>query len=163
MIYNIKLKYNTRFFKLRNAAYYMRLQPFRRYQRPIYKIVVVNKNNRIVYTLGYYNPFKINFRTTYRAKTKVDFVAKIISLDRRNTIAWLCLGVIPSTFLCYILNDMGLFKTQLLTDKSKYLDTNFNYLRFEAYKLMPFFFDELKFNTINNNRCYNNHNYTNYK
>lgn len=134
-----KLKYNTRFLKC-HTFYYMRLQAYRRYQKPIYKIVVVNQNNRIVYTLGYYNPFKLNFRTTYRSIPKPLFTAKVISLDRHNTLLWLKNGVIPSLFLSFILNDMGLLKTQ---SSSSFLFSEFNSFRHESLKLLPFLFENL--------------------
>jgi len=117
----------------------MRLQAYRRYQKPIYKIVVVNQNNRIVYTLGYYNPFKLNFRTTYRSIPKPIFTAKIISIDRHNTLLWLKNGVIPSLFLSSILNDMGLLKTQ----SSIKPFSEFTSFRSESLKLLPFLFENL--------------------
>jgi ribosomal protein S16 len=118
----------------------MRLQAYRRYQKPIYKIVVVNQNNRIVYTLGYYNHFKLIFLTTYRSIPKPLFTAKVISLDRHNTLLWLKNGVIPSLFLSFILNDMGLLKTQ---SSSSFLFPEFNSFRHESLKLLPFLFENL--------------------
>lgn len=135
------MKYNSKFLKS-HTFYRMRLQVFRRYNKPIYKIVVVNSRNRIVYTLGYYNPFKINFRSTYKILSKADFTAKIISIDRKNTIIWLNHGVIPSLFLSYILNDMGLLKTHLSFDSDS-SHVSFQNFRSEIHQFLPFLFQNL--------------------
>jgi ribosomal protein S16 len=91
----------------------MRLQVYRRYQKPIYKIVVTNQNNRIVSTLGYYNPFKLHFRSSYKTLFHSEFTAKVVAIDRQSTLSWLRRGVIPTASLSCLLYDMGLLKTHL--------------------------------------------------
>ena len=108
----LRKKYNTRFL-VPHTFYFMRLQAYRRYQKPIYKIVVTNQNNRVISTLGYYNPFKIRFRSTYRTFLRPDFSAKVIAIDRQQTLFWLRRGIVPSVSLSCLLNDMGLLKTHL--------------------------------------------------
>jgi ribosomal protein S16 len=135
-----KIKYNTKFLKS-HTFYFMRLQVYRRYQKPIYKIVVVNQNNRIVHTLGYYNPFKINFRTSYRTISQSSFMGKVISIDRYTTMSWLRKGVIPSLFLSFILNDMGLLKTHS-SDSSRF-SNDFIDFKTEVYKLLPIIIEKL--------------------
>jgi ribosomal protein S16 len=105
-------KYSTRFFTP-HTFYFMRFQVYRRFQKPIYKIVVTNKNNRVVSTLGYYNPFKIRFRSNYRELLQPEFSAKLLVIDRQQTLIWLCRGVVPTRSLSCLLNNMGLLKTQL--------------------------------------------------
>lgn len=135
----VKYKYNTHFLDA-YCLYTIRLQVYRRYQKPIYKIVVTNPNNRIVKTLGYYNPFKIKFRKTYKSLPQPIFFGKVIALDRLNTLIWLRKGVIPSSpFLFYLLYDMGLLKTQL----SSSVDLNFLEFRKRSRKLLPILLDEL--------------------
>lgn len=135
----MKYKYNTNFLDA-YCLYSMRLQVYRRYQRPIYKIVVTNPNNRIVKTLGYYNPFKIKFRKTYKSLPQPMFFGKVIALDRLNTIIWLRKGVIPSSpFLYYLLYDMGLLKTQ----SSLSVDSKFFIFQKRIHKLLPILLDEL--------------------
>jgi hypothetical protein len=48
--------------------------------------------------------------------------------------------VIPSLFLSFILNDMGLLKTQ---SSSSFLFPEFNSFRHESLKLLPFLFENL--------------------
>ena len=134
-----KYKYNTNFLDS-YCLYSMRLQVYRRYQKPIYKIVITNSNNRIVKTLGYYNPFKIKFRTTYKSLPQPMFFGKVIALDRLNTLIWLRKGVIISSpFLCFLLYDMGLIKTQ----SSSSIDSNFLNFRKRIHKFLPILIDEL--------------------
>jgi ribosomal protein S16 len=116
----------------------MRLQTYRRYQKPIYKIVVTNQNNRIVATLGYYNPFKIKFKTTYKNFPPILFVGKVIAIDRASTLLWLRKGVVPSIFLSFLLHDMGLLKTQ-----SSSFDSDFRFFKFRMNKLLPILWGEL--------------------
>lgn len=135
----VKYKYNTHFLDA-YCLYSIRLQVYRRYQKPIYKIVVTNPNNRIVKTLGYYNPFKIKFRKTYKSLPQPIFFGKVIALDRLNTLIWLRKGVIPSSpFLFYLLYDMGLLKTQL----SSSVDLNLLEFRKHIRKLLPILLDDL--------------------
>jgi ribosomal protein S16 len=117
----------------------MRLELLPRYQHPMYKIVVTNSNNRIVATLGYYNPFKIKFNTTYRDVQTSLFTGKVVAIDRFNTIVWLRKGIVPSSiFLCFLLYDMGLLKTQ-----SSSLDAKLAYHKWRSRKRLPFFFEKL--------------------
>lgn len=121
------------------AIYKIRLQAYRRYQKPLYKIVVTNSNNRIVSTLGYYNPFKIKFRQTYKDLQHSNFSAKVVAINRLHTLSWLRYGVIPSSaFLYFLLDDMGLLKTQSSLSFSKF--SNFNT---KMYRFSPFFIDDL--------------------
>lgn len=132
------MKYNTKFFDA-YCLYSMRLQTYRRYQKPIYKIVIVNHNNRIVKTLGYYNPFKIKFRATYKELPFPLFAGKVIALDRFSTLSWLRKGVVPSSiFLCFLLHDMGLIKTQ-----SSSLDLKFLIFKKSGRRYFPLLLDEL--------------------
>ncbi len=132
------ISYNSKFIKSR-AIYKIRLQVYRRYQKPLYKIVVTNPKNRIVSTLGYYNPFKIKLRQTYKDLQYSNLTAKIVAINRVNTLAWLRHGVIPSsTFLYFLLYDMGLLKTQSSLKSSKFV--NFNN---RMYRFSPFLIDEL--------------------
>jgi ribosomal protein S16 len=105
-----------------HTFYFLRLQAYRRYQKPIYKIVVTNQNNRIISTVGYYNPFKISFRSTYRTLLRADFSAKVIAIDRQQILFWLRRGIIPSVTLSCLLNDMGLLKTHLSQQSFKFKD-----------------------------------------
>lgn len=130
-------KYNTRFLNS-HTFYFMRLQPYRRYQKPIYKIVVTNQNNRIVSTLGYYNPFKIKFRITYKKLSQPLFAGKVIAIDRTDTLLWLRKGVIPSIFLSFLLRDMGLLKTQ-----SSSVSNELQILKKQVNKILPILSDEL--------------------
>jgi len=114
----------------------MRLQPYRRYQKPIYKIVVTNQNNRIVSTLGYYNPFKIRFRITYKKLPQPLFAGKVIAIDRTNTLLWLRKGVIPSIFLSFLLHDMGLLKTQ-----SSSISNELQIFKKQISKILPILMD----------------------
>jgi ribosomal protein S16 len=116
----------------------MRLQAYRRYQKPIYKIVVTNQNNRIVSTLGYYNPFKIDFRSTYRTLFRADFSAKIVAIDRQRTLFWLRRGVVPTAPLSCLLHDMGLLKTHLSGRSFK-----FEQFKFKVNKCLPLLLGEL--------------------
>jgi ribosomal protein S16 len=135
-----KIKCSTRYLKARNF-YHLRFKVYRRYQKPIFKIVVVKPNNRIVYTLGYFNPFKINFRESYRDVSQPLFTAKTVFIDREKTIAWLRMGLIPSIPLCYLLNDVGLLKTRS-SNPSKIVD-EFDSFRVDTYKLLSTFSDIL--------------------
>jgi ribosomal protein S16 len=129
---------NFKFVKSR-SIYKIRLQAYRRYQKPLYKIVITNSNNRIVATLGYYNPFKIKFRQTYKNLQHSNFTAKVVAINRLNTISWLRQGVVPSSaFLYFLLDDMGLLKTQSSVVFHKFV--NFNT---RAHRLSTFFVDEL--------------------
>jgi ribosomal protein S16 len=130
-------KYNTRFLNS-HTFYFMRLQPYRRYQKPIYKIVVTNQNNRIVSTLGYYNPFKIKFRISYKKLPQPLFAGKVIAIDRINTLLWLRKGVIPSIFLSFLLHDMGLLKTQ-----SSSVSNELQIFKKQINKILPILMDEL--------------------
>jgi ribosomal protein S16 len=132
-----KKRYNTRFLT-QHTFYFLRLQAYRRYQRPIYKIVVTNQNNRIVSTLGYYNPFKINFRSSYRTLFRSDLVAKIIALDRQATLFWLRRGVVPTAPLSCLLHDMGLLKTHSSKRSAK-----FEHFKFRINKCLPLLMGEL--------------------
>lgn len=130
-------KYNTRFLTP-HTFYFMRLQAYRRYQRPIYKIVVTNHNNRIVSTLGYYNPFKISFRSSYRTLFRADFTAKVVAVDRRLTLSWLRRGVVPTVPLFCLLHDMGLLKTHLSGQSFKLA-----HFKFRVNKCLPLLMGEL--------------------
>jgi len=130
-------KYNTRFLTP-HTFYFMRLQAYRRYQKPIYKIVVTNQTNRIIATLGYYNPFKISFRSTYRTLLRPNFSAKVIAIDRRQTLFWLRRGIVPSVPLSCLLNDMGLLKTHLSERSFK-----FENFKFRINKYLPILLGEL--------------------
>lgn len=138
-----KVRCSTKYLKARNF-YHLRFKVYRRYQKPIYKIVVVKPNNRIVYTLGYFNPFKINFRESYRDVSQPLFTAKTIFVDREKTVAWLRAGLIPSVPLCYLLNDVGLLKTRS-SNPSKIAD-EFESFRSDACKLLLTFVDTLNTN-----------------
>jgi ribosomal protein S16 len=134
----MKIKYNTNILNS-YSSYSMRLEVLSRFQQPLYKIVVTNPNNRIVATLGYYNPFKLKFRTTYRNVQLPLFHGKVVAIDRINTIVWLRKGVVPSSiFLCFLLYDMGLLKTQ-----SSSLDLKLSYHKWRSKKRLPFFFEKL--------------------
>lgn len=135
-----KVSCSTKYLKARNF-YHLRFKVYRRYQKPIYKIVVVKPNNRIVYTLGYFNPFKINFRESYRDVSQPLFTAKLVSIDHEKTVAWLRMGLIPSIPLCYLLNDAGLLKTRS-SKPSKIVD-EFDSFRSDSYKLLLTFIDAL--------------------
>lgn len=130
-------KYNTRFLAP-HTFYFMRLQTYRRYQKPIYKIVVTNQNNRVISTLGYYNPFKISFRSTYRTFLRTGFSAKVIAIDRQRTLFWLRRGIVPSVSLSCLLNDMGLLKTHSSERSAKFDD-----FKFRVNKCLPFLLGEL--------------------
>jgi ribosomal protein S16 len=134
----MKAKYSTNILNS-YSSYTMRLELLPRYQHPMYKIVVTNSNNRIVATLGYYNPFKIKFNTTYRDIQTPLFTGKVVAIDRFNTIVWLRKGIVPSSiFLCFLLYDMGLLKTQ-----SSSLDAKLLYHKWRSRKRLPFFFEKL--------------------
>lgn len=130
-------KYSTRFLTP-HTFYFMRLQAYRRYQKPIYKIVVTNQNNRIISTLGYYNPFKISFRSTYRTLLRSGFSAKVIAIDRQRTLFWLRRGIVPSVPLSCLLNDMGLLKTHLSARSVTFED-----FKFRINKYLPILVGEL--------------------
>jgi len=135
---SINIPCNFKFIKSR-SIYKIRLQVYRRYQKPLYKIVITNSNNRIVSTLGYYNPFKIKFRQTYKDLQHSNFTAKVVAINRLNTISWLRQGVVPSSaFLYFLLDDMGLLKTQSSVAFHRFV--NFNA---RAHRLSTFFLDEL--------------------
>jgi ribosomal protein S16 len=116
----------------------MRLQVYRRYQRPIYKIVVANQNNRVVSTIGYYNPFKLSFRSSYKTLFNADFTAKIVAIDRQLTLSWLRRGVVPTASLSCLLHDMGLLKTHLSGKSFK-----FTQFKFQVNKCLPIMLSEL--------------------
>lgn len=130
-------KYNTRFLTP-HTFYFMRLQVYRRYQRPIYKIVVTNQNNRIVSTLGYYNPFKLSFRSSYKTLFHSDFTAKVVAIDRQLTLSWLRRGVLPTASLSCLLYDMGLLKTHLSGKSSKFAQ-----FKVQVNKCLPIMLGEL--------------------
>lgn len=135
-----KVTCSTKYLKARNF-YHLRFKVYRRYQKPIYKIVVVKPNNRIVYTLGYFNPSKINFRESYRDVSQPLFTAKTVFIDREKTIVWLRTGLIPTIPLCYLLNDVGLLKTRS-SKPSKIVD-ELDSFRSDSYRLLSTFIDTL--------------------
>src|SRR4051812_25192480 len=117
-----KFKYNKQIFYPYNSNF-MRLKVYRRHHKPIYKIVVTNKNRGVICTLGYYNPFKINFMLSNREALQTEFTTKVLVLDRHATMAWMRRGVIPSIVLCYLLEQMGLIKTH--SEDSSYVSQKF--------------------------------------
>lgn len=138
MLKSTGISCNSKFVKSR-SIYKIRLQVYRRYQKPLYKIVVTNPNNRIVSTLGYYNPFKIKFRQTYKDLQHSNFTAKVVAINRVNTLFWLRYGIVPSsTFLYFLLHDMGLLKTQSSSTSPNFV--NFNN---RMYRFSPFLIEEL--------------------
>jgi ribosomal protein S16 len=84
---------------LRYLNYRIRLFKIGRKQKPFYKIVVVNWNNRIVSQLGYYNPHADGSKY------------KFIGLDRSATLKWLInKKATPSYFVFFIFEKIGLIK-----------------------------------------------------
>lgn len=108
--YKLK-KYKTEFKKVYNF-FNMRLKPYRRYRKPIFKIVVTNKRNRVEKTLGYFNPFEIKFRPIQYDWRKPVMTAKLVILNRENTIYWLKYGALPSRFLFWLLGCLGVLKSE---------------------------------------------------
>jgi ribosomal protein S16 len=99
--------------KIYNSYFYYKLRFVRysRYQKVFYKLVVVNRYNTIVAHLGFYNPFLLGFRISYRKALKPFFFAKVVAINKMQVIYWLKKGAYPTPVVSIILNQMGLFKT----------------------------------------------------
>jgi ribosomal protein S16 len=98
--------------KLSFFTYRIRLHRTGRHKRPVYKIVVVNFNNRIISQIGYYIP---HLNSELIGKKKRDYVSfyirkKIIFLDRNACISWLRKSVKLSPFIFYVFLSLGLIK-----------------------------------------------------
>jgi ribosomal protein S16 len=66
--------------------YSIRLKRVGRYKKPLYQIIVVNKNNKFISKLGSYNPFTIKNN-------------KKIFLNKFSVIFWISKGAFLTSFL----------------------------------------------------------------
>src|ERR1700733_9963017 len=116
-----KFRFDT---KIYNSHFYYKLRFVRysRYQKVFYKLVVVNRYNTILAHLGFYNPFLIGFRISYRKISKSSFFAKVVAINKTQVIYWLNKGAFPTPGVTIILNQMGLFKTQSIPSYYKYYE-----------------------------------------
>jgi ribosomal protein S16 len=80
-------------------SYSIRLQRQGRKGKSFFKIVVVNSNNRIIESLGYIMPH-------ISRKNKV----KPIGLNRFKCIFWLIKNAVPSYFIFFLFENLGLIK-----------------------------------------------------
>ena len=108
----IKQKNLVKRIKISFFNYRIRLHRSGRYKKPIYKIVVVNFNNRIVSQIGYYAPHLNSELVGKKKKYYASFYIrkKIIFLDRNACISWLRKSVKLSPFIFYVFLTLGLIK-----------------------------------------------------
>lgn len=109
MIKRRNLKFNTRIY---NSYFYykLRLLRCRHYQRVFYKLVVVNRYNSILDHLGFYNPFAVNFHSSYYNISKPLFFAKVFGIDKLRVMSWIVKGAFATPIVSILLSQMGLFK-----------------------------------------------------
>jgi ribosomal protein S16 len=80
-------------------AYHIRLLRQGRKKNAFFKIVVVNSKNRVISNLGYFIPHSFE-----------KFKVKPIGINRSLTIQWLLKHAIPSFFLLFFFEFVGLIK-----------------------------------------------------
>lgn len=133
--FNTKL-YNSYFF------YKIRLLRCKHYQRVFYRLVVVNRYNSIVDDLGFYNPFAVSFRLSYRNISKPMFFSKVVGINRPQVMFWLEKGAIVTPIVSIILLQMGLFKTHSKSLQKTVCSFYFKRRQY-SLKFYDFFFREL--------------------
>lgn len=87
-------------------SYHIRLLRQGRKKNAFFKIVVVNSKNRIIANLGYFIPHSSK-------KYKV----KLIGINRNLSILWLLKHAIPSFFIFFLFESIGLIKYKKLKYK----------------------------------------------
>ena len=87
-------------------SYHIRLLRQGRKKNAFFKIVVVNSKNRIVANLGYYIPH-----------SSKKFRVKSIGINRSLSILWLLKQAIPSFFVFFLFEIIGLIKYNKLKVK----------------------------------------------
>jgi ribosomal protein S16 len=80
-------------------SYHIRLLRQGRKKNAFFKIVIVNSKNRIVSSLGYFIPH-----------SSKNFKIKSIGINRNLTILWLLKHAIPSFFILFLFESIGLLK-----------------------------------------------------
>jgi len=80
-------------------SYHIRLLRQGRKKHAFFKIVIVNSKNRIVSNLGYFIP---HFSKRFKVKS--------IGINRNLTILWLLKHAIPSFFILFLFEILGLLK-----------------------------------------------------
>jgi ribosomal protein S16 len=80
-------------------SYHIRLLRQGRKKNAFFKIVIVNSKNRIIGNLGYFIPHSFK-----------NFKVKPIGINRNLSILWLIKHAIPSFFILFLFENIGLIK-----------------------------------------------------
>lgn len=118
---NSKTVSHYRQFFQRFVKYDIRLEPYRRFQDTIFRVVVTNSQNSIVSCLGYLNPNRVAFRATYSNLVSSSFQGKMIVIDVRAAKVWLKAGALPKGCLILWFEYLGLLK---LSDFDEWEEVN---------------------------------------
>lgn len=141
-------KFRIRFDKNIDKSFFLykiRFLRCSRFQKVFYKLVVVNRYNTVIRHLGFYNPFAVNFKMTYRKVSKPFFYSKLVAVDKIRVMLWLMKGAVPTPVVSLFFEQMGVFKkssvvkTQKVVNlylerRTKFFSGEFFYQQFANFK-----------------------------